>query len=44
MSINDYIQEGSAGLIIAVDKLDWERLERITEDRKNIKIFSIKKN
>jgi len=27
MSINDLIQEGSAGLTKAVDKLDWERLK-----------------
>ena len=27
MSINDLIQEGSIGLVKAVDKLDWERLK-----------------
>ena len=27
MSINDIIQEGSIGLVKAVDKLDWERLK-----------------
>ena len=26
LSINDLIQEGSKGLIIAVDKLDWDKL------------------
>ena len=27
MSINDIIQEGSIGLVKAIDKLDWERLK-----------------
>ena len=28
MSINDLIQEGNYGLIVAVDRIDWETIEQ----------------
>ena len=43
MSINDIIQEGSAGLTKAVDRLDWERLNKSEEIEKTLKSFLSKR-
>ena len=43
MSINDIIQEGSAGLTKAVDRLDWETLEQSEDVEKTLKSFLSKR-
>lgn len=43
MSINDLIQEGSYGLIAAVDKLDWELLNGSEDIEKTLKSFFSKR-
>ena len=43
MSINDVIQEGSAGLTRAVDKLDWSMLEESEDQEKTLKSFFSKR-
>ncbi len=44
MSINDLIQEGSKGLILAVDKLDWEeKLDNSPDIEKTLKSFFSKR-
>ena len=43
MSINDIIQEGSAGLTKAVDRLDWERLNKSEDIEKTLKSFLSKR-
>lgn len=43
MSINDLIQEGSLGLIRAVDKIIWETIEASTEPEKTLKSFLSKR-
>jgi len=43
MSINDLIQEGSLGLIRAVDKIIWETIEESNEPEKTIKSFLSKR-
>jgi RNA polymerase sigma factor (sigma-70 family) len=43
MSINDIIQEGSAGLTKAVDRLDWETLEESEDVEKTLKSFLSKR-
>ena len=43
MSINDIIQEGNKGLILAVSKLDWEMLEESEDIEKTLKSFFSKR-
>lgn len=43
MSINDLIQEGNSGLIKAVDKLDWETLNKSEDVEKTLKSFFSKR-
>ena len=43
MSINDIIQEGSAGLTKAVDRLDWEVLNESEDIEKTLKSFLSKR-
>jgi RNA polymerase sigma factor (sigma-70 family) len=43
MSINDLIQEGSKGLILAVDKIMWETIEKSDDPEKTIKSFLSKR-
>ena len=43
MSINDLIQEGSVGLIKAVDKLEMERVMESDDPEKTIKSFLAKR-
>ena len=43
MTINDLIQEGSAGLIQAVDKLDWTSLNESEDIEKTLKSFFSKR-
>ena len=43
MSINDIIQEGSAGLTRAVDKLDWSMLEESENMEQTLKSFFSKR-
>jgi RNA polymerase sigma factor (sigma-70 family) len=43
MSINDIIQEGSAGLTKAVDRLDWEMLNESEDIEKTLKSFFSKR-
>ena len=43
MSINDIIQEGNAGLVKAVDKLDWQVLDKSEDIEKTLKSFFSKR-
>ena len=43
MSINDIIQEGSAGLTKAIDRLDWQMLEQSEDVEKTLKSFLSKR-
>ena len=43
MSINDLIQEGSYGLIAAVDKIDWLTIDESEDAEKTIKSFLSKR-
>ena len=43
MSINDLIQEGSFGLIAAVDKIDWVKIAESEDAEKTIKSFLSKR-
>jgi len=43
MSINDLIQEGSLGLIRAVDKIIWETVEKSDDQEKTLKSFLSKR-
>ena len=43
MSINDIIQEGNAGLTKAVDKLDWQVLDKSEDIEKTLKSFFSKR-
>lgn len=43
MSINDLIQEGSLGLIRAVDKIIWDTIENSSEPEKTLKSFLSKR-
>ena len=43
MSINDLIQEGSAGLTKAIDRLDWEVLNESEDIEKTLKSFLSKR-
>ena len=43
LSINDLIQEGNAGLVKAVDKLDWEMLNESEDMEKTLKSFFSKR-
>jgi RNA polymerase sigma factor (sigma-70 family) len=43
LSINDLIQEGNKGLILAVDKLDWEMLIDSEDIEKTLKSFFSKR-
>ena len=43
MSINDIIQEGSAGLTKAIDRLDWQMLEESEDVEKTLKSFLSKR-
>ena len=43
MTINDLIQEGSIGLISAVDKLNWETLKESEDIEKTLKSFLSKR-
>ena len=43
MTINDLIQEGSAGLIAAVDKIIWENITESEDPEKTIKSFFSKR-
>ena len=39
LSINDLIQEGNKGLVLAVDKLDWDKLIDSEDIEKTLKQF-----
>jgi RNA polymerase sigma factor (sigma-70 family) len=43
LSINDLIQEGNSGLIKAVDKLEWETLDKSEDVEKTLKSFFSKR-
>ena len=43
LSINDLIQEGNSGLIKAVDKLEWETLDKSEDIEKTLKSFFSKR-
>jgi len=43
LSINDLIQEGNKGLILAVDKLEWEKLTDSDDIEKTLKSFFSKR-
>lgn len=43
LSINDLIQEGNKGLVIAVDKLDWDKLIDSEDIEKTLKSFFSKR-
>ena len=43
MSINDLIQEGNKGLILAVDKLDWAMIDESPDVEKTLKSFFSKR-
>lgn len=43
MSINDLIQEGNYGLIAAVDKINWEKINDSEDPEKTIKSFLSKR-
>ena len=43
LSINDLIQEGSKGLILAVDKLEWDKLIESEDIEKTLKSFFSKR-
>jgi len=43
LSINDLIQEGSVGLVAAVDRIDWEKLLASNDIEKTIKSFLSKR-
>lgn len=43
MSINDLIQEGSFGLVAAVDKIDWAKIAESEDAEKTIKSFLSKR-
>ena len=43
MSINDLIQEGNYGLIVAVDRIDWETIEQSEDKEKTLKSFLSKR-
>ncbi len=43
MSINDLIQDGNKGLILAVDKLDWEKLNESEDIEKTLLSFLSKR-
>jgi len=43
LSINDLIQEGSVGLVAAVDRIDWTKLRESDDIEKTIKSFLSKR-
>ena len=43
LSINDLIQEGNKGLVMAVDKLDWSKLHESPDMEKTLKSFFSKR-
>ena len=43
MTIRDLIQEGRAGLIKAVDRIDWERMNKSEDKEKTMKSFLAKR-
>ena len=43
LSINDLIQEGNKGLVLAVDKLDWSKLNNSDDTEKTLKSFFSKR-
>jgi RNA polymerase sigma factor (sigma-70 family) len=43
LDINDLIQEGSIGLIMAVDKIDWDRINESENQEQTIKSFLSKR-
>ena len=43
MAITDLIQEGSVGLIKAVDRIDWETIEESEDKEKTLKSFFSKR-
>jgi DNA-directed RNA polymerase specialized sigma subunit len=43
LTINDLIQEGNKGLILAVDKLLWEKLDKSDDTEKTLKSFFSKR-
>lgn len=43
LSINDLIQEGNKGLVLAVDKLDWDKLDQSEDMEKTLKSFFSKR-
>ncbi len=43
LSINDLIQEGSSGLVKAVDRLDWDQLDASDDIEKTLKSFFSKR-
>lgn len=43
LDITDLIQSGSVGLILAVDKIDWDQINESNDDEKTIKSFLSKR-
>ena len=43
LSINDLLQEGSIGLILAVDKIDWQMIDESPDVEKTLKSFLSKR-
>ena len=43
LTINDLIQEGNKGLILAVDKLDWSKLNESEDMEQTLKSFFSKR-
>lgn len=43
MSLNDLIQEGSVGLIMSVDKINWETIKESTDPERTIRSFLTKR-
>lgn len=43
LSINDLIQEGMVGLVMAVDRIDWEVIDASTDPERTLKAFLSKR-
>jgi len=43
LSINDLLQEGSIGLVLAVDKIDWQMIDESPDVEKTLKSFLSKR-
>ena len=43
MSVNDLIQQGNIGLVLAVDKIVWKTIEESNDPEKTLKSFLAKR-